>query len=197
MTIPAEAWAVADPDVEWASLDSGAKRERILCAAGVVFSRDGLGAPMPAVAAAAGAGIASIYRRFPSKRDLLAALVRRRLDQMADAAEEASARAGDRWSALTEMLWTVVPLQSGDGFLGEAWTEVMDHPDIRAATARATRALERLLADARKEGRLRGDATTIDLRLLFAATRAAARIEPDAWERMLALLIDGLDTQRA
>lgn len=188
---------VADPEVEWAALAPDAKRERILCAAGVVFSRDGLGAPMPAVAAAAGAGIASVYRQFPSKRDLLAALVRRRLDQMAEAAQDASARAGDRWSALTEMLWTVARRQSGDGFLGEAWTEVMDHPDVRAATGRAISALERLLGDARKEGRLRGDTTTVDLRLVFAATRAAAQIEPDAWERILALLIDGLDTQRA
>jgi hypothetical protein len=94
------------------------------------------------------------------------------------------------------MLWTVVERQSGDDFLGEAWTLLADEPDVADATARATVALEQLMAAAREEGRLRADATTPDLRLLFAATRAAKRVEPEAWQRMLALLIDALDAQR-
>jgi AcrR family transcriptional regulator len=195
MIIPvAEPWAVADPDVEWTALSAEAKHERILCAAGRVFTDGGLDAPMPLVAAVAGAGIASVYRQFPSKRDLLAALVTRRLEEIASAALDAAARAGARWTALTEMLWTIVERQSGDDFLGEAWNHVIDHPDVVAATERALAALDRLLADARDEGRLRSDATTIDVRLLFAATRAAKQVQPEAWQRMLALLIDGLDT---
>jgi len=198
MTIPElEPWAAADPGLRWPALSSEAKRERILCAAGRVFSRDGLDAPMPAVAAEAGAGIASVYRQFSSKRDLLAALVGRRLDQIADAADDASEHDGDRWSALIEMLWTVVERQSGDDFLGEAWTVVMDRPGVIAATDRASGALERLLAGARTEGRLRADATTGDLRLLFAATRAAKQVEPAGWRRMLTLLIDALDSRRS
>jgi hypothetical protein len=38
--------------------------------------------------------------------------------------------------------------------------------------------------------------TTLDLRLLFAATAAAKRVEPEAWQRMLELLIDALDGER-
>jgi AcrR family transcriptional regulator len=198
MIIPErDAWAVGDADVEWGELSAEAKHERILCAAGKVFSRDGLDAPMPAVAAAAGAGIASIYRQFPSKRSLLAALVVRRLDQIAGAAVQAAERESDRWSALTEMLWTVVERQSGDDFLGGAWTQVMDHPEVVAGMGRMSAALDRLLALARDEGRLRADATTLDLRLLFAATRAGKQVEPQAWQRILVLLIDGLDAQRA
>src|SRR5271165_6325648 len=111
MIIPARS---ADPtrpastepsECEWAALDTEAKRERLLRAAAEVFAREGLGAPMPVVAAAAGAGVASIYRQFPSKHELLAALVTRRFEQIADAARSAFAREGDCWSALTEMLW--------------------------------------------------------------------------------------------
>jgi hypothetical protein len=65
-----------------------------------------------------------------------------------------------------------------------------------AATDSAFAALERLLASARAEGRLRPDASTLDLRLLFTATRAAKQIGPQAWQRMLALMIDALDRQR-
>ena len=35
----------------------------------------------------------------------------------------------------------------------------------------------------------------VDLRLLFAATRAAKRVEPKEWPRMLELLIDALDSR--
>ncbi len=179
----------------WAALDAEAQRERLLTAAGAVFAREGLDAPMPAVAAAAGAGVASVYRQFPSKRELLAALVTRRLDQISSAARQAVTREGDRWSALVEMLWMLVERQSCDDFVGEARNTVSDHPDVQAATRRATTALEQLLAAARAEGRLRADATTLDLRLLFGATRAAKQAEPAEWQRMLTLLIDALDTR--
>jgi AcrR family transcriptional regulator len=189
-------WAAHQPAREWAELDAAGKRERLLRAAGRVFARDGLDAPMPAVAAEAGAGVASVYRQFPSKHDLLAALVVRRLELITEEAEQAAAREGERWSAFTEMLWTIVERKSGDDFLGEARTIVGDHPEVVVATDRAWLALEQLISLTRAEGRLRSDATALDLRLLFAATRAAKKVEPKAWQRMLALLIDALDAQR-
>jgi hypothetical protein len=64
---------------------------------------------------------------------------------------------------------------------------------VAAETERATVALEALMAAARTEGRLRSDATTLDVRLLFAATRAAKKVEPAAWRRTLELFIDALD----
>jgi len=187
--------ASAEPsECEWATLDTEAKRERLLRTAAEVFAREGLDAPMPAVAAAAGAGVASVYRQFPSKHELLAALVTRRLEQVADAARDAFARERDCWSALTEMLWMLVEQEAADDFLGEARTAVAEHPEVVAATEQATGAIEQLLAGARAEGRLRADASMLDLRLLFAATRAAKHVEPQAWPRMLELLIDALDT---
>jgi AcrR family transcriptional regulator len=150
---------------------------------------------MSEVAEAAGAGVASVYRLFPSKHELLAALVVRRMDRIAGAAREAEASEGDRWIALTTMLRSLVQRQAADDFLGEVRAAVAEHPDVDAATERATAALERLLAGARAEGRLRADASTLDLRLLFAATRAAKRVEPEHWPRMLELLIDALDSR--
>ena len=176
----------------WSGLSAQAKRERLLDAAGMIFARDGLQAPMPAVAAAAGAGVGSLYRQFPSKHELLAELVVRRLTLIARSAEDAAAREADHWSALIDMLWNLVEEQSRDDLLGEALATVGEHPAVVEATERTTHALETLLAKARAEGRLRADATTLDLRLLFAATRAARHIDPAAWRRMLALFIDAL-----
>ena len=194
MPADAEAWAAPDPELDWAALSHDAKRERILCAAGRVFAADGLQAPMPAVAAAAGVGVASVYRQFPSKTDLLAALVNKRLEQIRVAAIAAAGRDVDRWTALTEMLWMLVERQSADDFLGDAWQRVSDHPEVADASREATEAIGRLVAEAQAEGTVRPDATAIDIRLLFAATRAARSVEPAAWRRMLTLLIDGLRT---
>jgi AcrR family transcriptional regulator len=186
---------VSDSKVaQWSGLSPESKRERLLNAAADVFARHGLDAPMSEVAEATGAGVASLYRCYPSKHELLAMLVTRRMNQIAELAAAAMQRPGDRWSAVTDMLTTVVSGQAADDFLGEARVAVADHLDVIASSERATGALDQLLAAAREEGRLRADATTLDLRLLFAATRAAKQVEPELWPRMLALMIDALDT---
>jgi AcrR family transcriptional regulator len=196
MMIPLTEPEAASGRCEWTQLDSAAKRERLLAAATEVFARDGLDAPMSVVADAAGAGVASVYRLFESKRELLAALVVRRMDTIAAAAREAYEQPGNRWDALTAMVRSLVSAQRADYLIAEARAAVSDHPDVIEAITRASETKGWLLAGARAEGRLRADATTLDLRLLFAATRAARRVEPERWQRMLELMIDALDTQR-
>lgn len=180
-------------EIPWTELSSEDKRERLLAAAARVFAERGIDAPMLEVADAAGAGVASVYRCLPSKHELLAALVARRMRELERAADAAIAGPGDRWSALTGLIASLAGAQAADSFLGEARGTVAGHPEVIERSARATAALERLLAQARDEGRLRADATATDLRLIFAATRAAKQIEPDSWPRMLALLLDGLE----
>jgi AcrR family transcriptional regulator len=191
-----EPWPEVQPGTDWSALDTEAKRERIVSAAGRLFARDGLEAPMPAVAALAGAGVGSLYRQFPSKRELLAALVMRRMEQIRQAALQAAASDGNRWQALTEMLWTTAERHSADGFLGEAWAQVEDHEEVRLATRRVEQAIEALLALAREEGSLRADATFVDVRLLFVSARAVRQIDRDAWRRLVQLMIDGLAATR-
>ncbi|HEY5429426.1 MAG TPA: TetR/AcrR family transcriptional regulator [Solirubrobacteraceae bacterium] len=186
-----------DERCEWARLDPDAKRERLLLAATDVFARDGLDAPMSEVAGAAGAGVASLYRLFASKHELLAALVTRRMTELTAAAEAARAQDVDRWTALTGLLASLVANQRADYLMGEAQVMVADHPDVIESATAAAEALERLLAEARTEGRLRADASAVDLRLLFAATRAARNVAPEHWPRMLELMIDALDAHRS
>jgi AcrR family transcriptional regulator len=191
MMIPLQA-----PASCWAELSAADKRARLLRVAGEVFARDGLDAPMPVIAAAAGAGVGSVYRQFTSKRDLLAALVVERLNETEEGADAARLSAAGPWSALTGLLWALAERQATDDVLGEAMATVSEHPQVQAALERTTQALEQLLAAARAEGRLRADATTLDLRLLFAATRAATQLQAGAWRRMLELGIDALQTDQ-
>jgi AcrR family transcriptional regulator len=179
----------------WSELETDAKRVRLLQAAGKVFARDGLDAPMPTIAAAAGAGVGSVYRQFPSKDDLLAALVVERLEAVEKEADVALADADGPWAALTALLWTVAERQASDDVLAEGLATLSDHPDVQRALAATLVSLDTLIGAAAEEGRLRADATVLDVRLLLAATRAARGLEPGAWRRMLELGIDALDAQ--
>jgi AcrR family transcriptional regulator len=190
MVIPPPASAVC-----WAELSAEEKHRRLLAAAGEVFARDGLDAPMPAIAAAAGAGVGSVYRQFPSKHELLAALVIERLHEIAADADGALAGPLGPWSALTALLWTLAQRQATDDLLGEAMATVSEHEGVQRELAETMMAIERLLDAARSGGRMRADASTLDIRLLLNATRAAGRLEPDAWRRMLELGIDALEAR--
>lgn len=176
----------------WSELDPAAKRERLLRAASEVFAHQGLAAPMPAVAAAAGAGVGSVYRQFPAKRDLLAALVIERLEEVRADAEAALEGGGGPWVALTELLRTYAERQAHDDVLAEAMACLSSDPEVERARAATSAALEQLLAAAKAEGSLRADASTDDLRLLFGAVRAAEQVEEGGWRRMLELGIDAL-----
>jgi len=193
---PADRLAPPGAAAAWAALTPQAKRERILQAAIAVFAERGLEAPMHEVAAAAGAGVASLYRIFPSKHELWAEIVVRRMDEITAAFAAAADGPGDRWTALVDLIGVRVAHQSPEPFVTEARAVVEGQPEVVAAIARAADAQERLLAAARAEGRLRADATVEDIRLLFAATRAARHLQPDRVGRMLELMIDALDARR-
>src|SRR5258706_8505106 len=104
MAIPAP---TAPEPAQWSTLDAGSKRRRLLEAAEVVFARDGLDAPVPAIAAAAGAGIGSIYRAFACKQDIVAALAVERLAWFTREADAALA-ARDAGAALQAPLRAIV-----------------------------------------------------------------------------------------
>jgi AcrR family transcriptional regulator len=176
----------------WGALDARAKRARLLAVSHRVFARDGLDAPMPALAAAAGIGVGSLYRQFPSKRDLLAALVIERLEEVIAEVEAALASAAGPWAALTAFLWDHSERAVADDVLAEALACLQVDPEVKRVRARSTAALRRLLDAAREEGEVRADATVLDLRLIFAAARAAEGVEPGAWRRALELGIDSL-----
>jgi AcrR family transcriptional regulator len=190
MTIPVGTPSPGSPG--WGELDGAAKRVHLLAVSHAVFARDGLDAPMPALAAAAGIGVGSLYRQFPSKRELLAALVVELLEEVATEAEAALAGDADPWGALTAFLREHSERAIADDVLAEAIAATQVDPEVKRARARSNAALQQLLDAAKREGEVRDDATVLDLRLVFSAARAAEQIEPGAWRRALELGIDSL-----
>src|SRR5438309_2229148 len=68
--------------------DAIRNRERVLEAAKAVFSAGGAEASLEAMARAAGVGIGTLYRHFPTREALFEAVYRREVQQLADLAEE-------------------------------------------------------------------------------------------------------------
>ena len=69
-------------------VDAVRNRERVLEAAKAVFSAGGAEASLEAVARAAGVGIGTLYRHFPTREALFEAVYRREVQQLADLAEQ-------------------------------------------------------------------------------------------------------------
>jgi AcrR family transcriptional regulator len=189
MAVPAQ--RKASGRSEWSTLDADGKRSRLLEAAEAVFAQDGLEAPVPAIAAAAGAGVGSVYRAFASKDEIVAALAVHRLRWVQDRAGEAL-EDPDSWSGLEGLLRTVAERQQADGVLAEALAAAFERPGVAEPLAAATAAAEAVLHRARRDGTVRADITTGDLRAVFAGLRAAEAAEPDGAARLLELVLDGL-----
>ena len=69
-------------------VDAVRNRERVLEAARTVFSAGGAEASLEAVARAAGVGIGTLYRHFPTREALFEAVYRREVQHLADLAEQ-------------------------------------------------------------------------------------------------------------
>ena len=66
--------------------DARRNEAALLAAASAVFVRSGIEAPIREIASAAGVGIATIYRHFPSRAELVVAVYRHQVQELADAA---------------------------------------------------------------------------------------------------------------
>ena len=181
--------------------DAVRNRGRIVKAAQKAFAERGLDVPLEAVADQAGVGIATVYRRFPSREDLIAACFEHRLEEYARAAEEAL-EAPDGWSGFRAYVERVCAMQAADRGLKEVLTRTF--PDARALEAHRARGYEsavRLIERAQAEGTLRPDLVPEDLVLLLMANagvvQATGTAAPDGPRRFVALLLDGLRREGA
>ncbi|MGW1026753.1 TetR/AcrR family transcriptional regulator [Streptomyces sp. NPDC002577] len=178
--------------------DAERNRERIIAAARRVFARDGLGASMASVAREAGVGIATIFRRFPTKEELVAAVFSDRMDAYADAVAVALDDP-DPWHGFTGYIETACAMQAADYGFADVLT--MSFPTAKALEQRRNEAYEgmvQLISRAKAGGRLREDFDPSDLVLVHMANagvvNATGDAAPDAWRRVTALLIQSFET---
>jgi AcrR family transcriptional regulator len=177
--------------------DAERNRGRIITAARTVFRRDGLNASMASVAREAGVGIATMFRHFPAKEDLVAAVFVDRMDAYADAVATALDDP-DPWHGFTGYLEAACAMQAADYGFADVLT--MTFPTAMAMEERRDEAyagMVRLIDRAKATGKLREDFDPSDLVLIHMANagvvNATGDAAPDAWRRVVALIIQSLE----
>jgi AcrR family transcriptional regulator len=191
----------SDPPTRPLRRDARENRDRILAAARATFAELGVDASVEQIACRAGVGIGTLYRRFPTKDELIDAVFEEHLEQIAAAAREALERP-DTWEALLGYLEHVVGLQAADRGISEILGAHRHSEKLVArARGRLRPLVKQLIARAQESGELRPDVVYEDVSVLLWTTGRVADatrdVQPEFWRRYLALLVDGLRSESA
>lgn len=181
--------------------DAAKNRARILAAAHEVFSEEGLDASIAGIARRAGVGIATLYRRFPNREDLIAATFAHKMTAYANAIDDALADP-DPWRGFCTYIERVCAMQAADhGFTNVLTMTFPTANGLEAERARAYRGFTTLISRAKDDGRLRRDFSDKDLILLLMANAgviaATGEAAPDAWRRLVAFMLQAFGTPGA
>jgi AcrR family transcriptional regulator len=172
--------------------DAELNRIRLIQAAARVFGEHGTDASVEMVAARAGLGLATLYRRFANKDALIAELIDGLLYHMVETARAerrtAQGLGFERWLTEYGRLQAI-----NRGCLGRLWTPT---PESTPYKTELFELLAVLLDDAQAHRRIRRDAQVSDVRLIIYALRGIAEStgydESGAWPRHLSVVLSGL-----
>lgn len=178
---------------EWAGRRADARRNHddVFAAAVEVFAERGEDATIPEVAARAGVGKATVYRSYPTKAALVDAVAR---DQVAwlDGRIHEAHREPDAFEALSGLLGDICQRIAADRLFlhvlirKDQWNSGLDRVEV----------LDGLLRDAKRQGRLRDDATVEDIRVMVGGfTRSLLELDvrdPAKWRRYATLVLKAL-----
>jgi AcrR family transcriptional regulator len=181
--------------------DAARNRTAIVTAARELMAERGLEVPFDEIARRAGIGNATLYRRFPRRIDLVAAVF---ADRMIDheRAVQAALDNPDPWDGLCGYIEAAADLQIHDRGIADLITmDVSMAPEIEALRDKAFHGLVEVIERAKAAGALRTDATPEDIVVILQAnaglvTRAHGAAG-QASRRLIHLLLDGLRANAA
>lgn len=174
--------------------DARRNRARILEAAETVFAEQGASASTEAVAARAGVAIGTVFRHFPTKPELLKAVVMNLWDRLVTEVD-ALVNDPEDVTALFEFCTRVMAIGAQNGAVFERLAETGTRVHVGDALARLSPAVDLLLERARKAGAVRDDLQSAELIALIAAICQEAMT--GEWSeqfrrRALTILFDGI-----
>jgi AcrR family transcriptional regulator len=175
--------------------DAERNRKRLLDAAAQVFAERGLEASTAEIARRAGVGQGTVFRRFPTKDDLVAAIVVDRLVEITERAR-AFAAAPPAEGAVLAFMAELASIHVRDRGLVEAvnGTRALADPAVHDAHGELMDVLEELVKADREAGLVREDLGAFDVMALSKAVASACEpgIATAGWKRYLAVVAAGL-----
>jgi AcrR family transcriptional regulator len=181
--------------------DAARNRDAIVAVARHVFAEQGLEAPLEVIAVRAGVGIATLYRRFPTREKLIAAALVEKVAEYTEAARQALA-ASDPWDGFAGCVERICELQAGDRGLSDLLSMTLSADEqVEELRRTANELLITVIDRAKAAGALREDFVGEDLLLLLIATATVMQVTradaPEAWRRFVALALDSFSSRAA
>jgi AcrR family transcriptional regulator len=178
--------------------DALRNRERLLDAAATVFRERGIDVSVGEVAQLAGVGRGTLFRNFPTKQDLIAAIVRKRIEE-AQAIGSELLSTGDPAESVFTFIGEIAGRQALERTLFEAVAgEFLARPEIRAAFAEVLAVLDQLLDAGKRAGTVRAEVGALDVMMLVkgvcAAVSALGEVSADTVERHVDLACAAIST---
>ena len=178
--------------------DAARNASRIIASAQRVFASAGPEVAMEDIAADAGVGVATVYRRFPTKEALLRVVLDRRFDEVVGAALESAQHEADARDAMRAALRGAVSFIAGDpNTMAAAMSSGLMTMDLAYRFFEPVAAIVRRGQD---DGVFRDDLVTEDVPpivLMLVGTLPSFEAGSDGWHRYLDLIIDMLTADRS
>ena len=165
--------------------DARRNLERVLDAAAEVFGASGPDASIDEIARRAGVGHGTVFRRFPTKDDLMYAVVERHVSQMCSFAEDALA-ADDPGAAFFDFVRRVAELAMSTPGLHKCVVHCGEKP----GAAELEHLTDKVVARAQRAGAVRADVKPADVQALVRSALTSAPL--GQWRRYLDVVLDGL-----
>jgi len=165
--------------------DAQRNLERVLDAAGEVFAASGPEASIDEIAQRAGVGHGTVCRRFPTKDDLIYAVIERHVGHLQDLAKEALA-SEDPGEAFFDFARRVAELSMRTPGLHRC----VVHSGAKPGAAELDRLVAKVVSRAQHAGAVRADVKPADVQLLVRSALTSA--PAGQWRRYLDVVLDGL-----
>ncbi|WP_027928404.1 TetR/AcrR family transcriptional regulator [Amycolatopsis benzoatilytica] len=180
--------------------DAAQNRAQILAVAERAFETEGLGVSMSELARRAGLGVATVYRHFPTKADLVAEAFAEPMAACAGMLDEALADP-DPWRGFCRVVEEMCAMQAGNnGFSAAIVAELPDQAGFAELRDQAMRGLARLIRRAQEAGALRADFVLSDVPLVLLANgglRSAGENASAASRRLAGYLLQSFRAESA
>jgi AcrR family transcriptional regulator len=177
--------------------DAARNRARIVAAAMEVFAERGLEASTAEIAHRAGVGEATLFRRFPSKDDLILAIVATQMDEAIEIATECLAEP-DPWGGIERFLYEMSSRSTHDqGVSDGAKDRCMASAELTPQRRRLLDLTAQMVRRGQRAGVIREDVSGQDLVFLTVAAGSVGNVpfpglREDLWKRYLGVILDGL-----
>lgn len=173
--------------------DAQRSRQLVLDAARALFAERGLDVGFDEIARAAGVGVGTVYRRFPDRAALAAALFEEKIEDLIAAAQSAQA-VEDPWESFLQLALVSIRLQQRDrGLLEVLASEAFGEPRLLELRDRAAAEVQTVVTRAQDAGLLREDLTAMDVVLmLHLFSRMSLADGTELWQRSLVLFLDAV-----